>query len=652
MPIPDHLVEQVRQQADIVEIVSEHTRLKRAGRTFRGPCPLHGGEGNNFSVDPAKGFYKCFVCGEGGTVYTFLMKHLGMSYPEAIRSVAERVGIEIPDERERRQEVDPNQPLYEVNAFAADWFRKRLWDDERGRPAREYLERRGITRETAERFGLGWAPEEWTALSDAARKHGIDNGRMLALGLAKESKNGRDPYDAFRARIIFPIEDLSGRVVAFGGRIIGEADERTPKYLNSPETPVYHKGSVLYGLGWSRGAIRKEEAVLVVEGYMDYVSLAAHGVGNAVAPLGTAMTQEQCELIARYAPRAILLYDSDKAGLKATFRTGDELLRAGVEVLVATLPEGEDPDSLVRGKGEAALRRHLDDAVDVMERKIQILERKGFFSTIKGTRQAIDSLLPTVRAAAEELTRGVYIQRISEKTGVTRETLEREVGQVPARDVRPQGVPDRRRRDEGRRARDFTPAPPKKDARTNAERSLLLLMVHDERWVEEAVQHVAAELISHPLYRLLYQGLLDTEGQRDAEGEWLMRFPPEAQPLLEELRGDPEIVSMVPAEAFFRGSVAQILERAHLERLAELNRKLSIAEPEQQLILLREKALLVQSMREHGYLRRPGFVQALTQPAPAYRADPAPRDHRNDEPPLPEPPSGWDPDDSGWAWDS
>jgi DNA primase len=619
LPIPDHLVEQVRQQADLVEIVSEHTRLKRSGRTFRGPCPLHGGEGPNFSVDPAKGFYKCFVCGEGGTVYTFLMKHLGMSYPEAIRSVAERVGIEIPDERERRQEADPNQPLYEVNTFAADWYRKRLWEDDRGKPAREYLERRGITRETAERFGLGWAPEEWTALGDAARKHGIDNGRLLALGLAKESKNAREPYDAFRARIIFPIEDLGGRVVAFGGRILGEADERTPKYLNSPETPIYHKGNVLYGLGWSRGAIRKEEAVLVVEGYMDYVSLAAHGVGNAVAPLGTAMTQEQAELISRYAPRAILLYDSDKAGLKATFRTGDELLRAGVEVLVATLPEGEDPDSLVRGKGQNALRRYLDDAVDVLERKIQILERKDFFSSIKGTRQAIDALLPTVRAASDELVRGVYIGRIAEKTGVPRDTLEREVGN--ARDPRLPASLERRRRDEGRRAEDFLPAPAKADIRTNAERSLLLLMVHDERWVEEAIKHVAPGILSFPLYRALYQGLLDTEGQRDADGEWLTRFPPEVQPLLEELRGDPEVASMVPAEAFFRGSVAQILERAHLERLAELNRQLNLADPEQQMMLLREKTELVKAMRDNGYLRRPGYLQTLTQKASPYRPE-------------------------------
>ena len=158
MPIPDQLVEQIRDAADIVEIVSEHTRLKRSGKTFRGPCPLHGGEGPNFSVDPAKGFYKCFVCGEGGTVFTFLMKHLGMTYPDAIRWVGERVGIEVPDERQERPEEDPNRHYYEVNAFARDWFRKQLWESDGGQPARDYLERRGVSREWAERFGLGWAP--------------------------------------------------------------------------------------------------------------------------------------------------------------------------------------------------------------------------------------------------------------------------------------------------------------------------------------------------------------------------------------------------------------------------------------------------------------------------------------------------------------
>ncbi|MDQ3389348.1 MAG: DNA primase, partial [Gemmatimonadota bacterium] len=348
MSIPDSVVEEVRLRGDLMEMVSEHTRLRRSGKTFRGPCPLHGGEGPNFSVDPQKNIFKCFVCGESGDIFSFPMKHLGLDFLEAVRYVADRAGVIIPEVRERAPEQDPNHPLYEINGFAADWYRRRLWDDAEGEEARAYLERRGISREAAERFGLGWAPEEWTALGDAARKHGISNALLLSLGLVKEPKRtGAEPYDVFRGRIIFPIEEIGGRVVAFGGRILGSAEEHIPKYLNSPETPVYHKGSLLYGLGWSRGAIRRAEAALVVEGYMDYVSLAAQGVENVVAPLGTAMTEEQAELISRYAPRAILLYDSDTAGLKATFRSGDELLRSGVEVLVATLPTGEDPDTVV-----------------------------------------------------------------------------------------------------------------------------------------------------------------------------------------------------------------------------------------------------------------------------------------------------------------
>jgi DNA primase len=609
--IPEELVERVRNAADLVEVVSEHTRLKRAGKTFRGPCPLHGGEGPNFSVDPAKGFYKCFVCGEGGNVFTFLTKHLGMSFPDAVRDIADRVGIEIPDQREEKREDDPDAPLYELNRYAADWYRKRLWEGSDGQAAREYLDKRGITREAAERFGLGWAPSAWMAFREAAVKQGIPDSLLLEVGLAKDSQRSTEPYDAFRGRVIFPIEDLGGRVVAFGGRILGEADERTPKYLNSPESAIYHKGRVLYGLGWSRGAIRKEEAALVVEGYMDYVSLASHGVANAVAPLGTAMTEDQAHLIARYAPRAILLYDSDKAGLKATFRSGDELLRAGMEVLVATLPSGEDPDSLVRAKGPDALKRYLNDAVDVLERKIQILDRRDYFSSIKGTRQAIDTLLPTVRAASDEVLRGVYIGRISEKTGVPRETLEREVAVAPA--TRAETGDDRRKRDQGRRAQDRQ-ATLRTDAHINAERTLLLLMLHDERWVEEAVRFVQPDDFSHPLYKVIFQGLLDAEGHRDSAGAWLERFAAEALPLLEELRGDPVVTTMVPADAFFRGCVMQIMERSYLFRLQEVNRRMMTADTDLQKTLFAEKQKLVQWAREAGLARRPGFMSAAVDP--------------------------------------
>ncbi|HEV2146190.1 MAG TPA: DNA primase [Longimicrobiaceae bacterium] len=611
MSIPDSVIEEVRHRGDLVEIVSEHTRLKRSGRTFRGPCPLHGGSGPNFSVDPSKNVFKCFTCGEAGDIFSFPMKHLGMDFLDAVRFVAARAGVEIPERQERRPEDDPNRRLYETNDFAAEWFRRRLWDDAEGKKAREYLEGRGIGREAAERFGLGWAPEEWTAFGDAARKQGIGNDLLLSLGLVKESQKGnREPYDAFRGRIIFPIEDLGGRVVAFGGRILGKAEEHVPKYLNSPETPIYHKGDLLYGLGWSRGAIRKAEAALVVEGYMDYVSLAAHGVENAVAPLGTAMTEAQAELIGRYAPRAILLYDSDKAGLKATFRSGDELLRAAVEVLVATLPEGEDPDSLVRAKGQAALRKYLDDAVDVLERKIQILERKGLFDSISGTRRSIDALMPTIRAASDEVLRGVYLRRLSEKTGVPQETLQKEVAEAPARDTRPRGYPERRERNEGRRAEDFGAPPALVVAPSlGPERNLLLLMLRDETWVERTVRVVGPEEFRYPIYRNIFEKLIELEGSRDGEGEWLEGFPPEVLPVLEELRGDPELQEMGDAEEFFQANVRDLLARPFEERLTEIEREMAVANPDQQTRLTVEKEQITGMMRKRGLLRKAGFVR-------------------------------------------
>lgn len=601
--IPDSVVEEVRQRGDLVELVAEHTRLKRSGRTFRGPCPLHGGEGPNFSVDPAKNIFKCFTCGEGGDLFSFPMKMLGMSFVEAIRYVAERAGVEIPEERERRDEPDPNDPLYEANAFAAEWFRARLRDDD-GAEAREYLQRRGITDDAVERFGLGWAPETWTAFGDAARTHGISNEILLSLGLVKEStKGGREPYDAFRGRLIFPIEDLGGRVVAFGGRVVGQVEEHVPKYLNSPESPVYHKGRMLYGLGWSRGPIRKSETALIVEGYMDYVSLASHGVDNAVAPLGTALTEDQAELIARYAQRAVLLYDSDRAGLKATFRSGDELLRAGVEVLVATLPDGEDPDSVVRAGGEKAIRAYVRDAVDLLERKIQILERHGSFGSIPGIRRAIDGLLPTIRAASDEVTRGVYVTRVAEKTGVPRETIEKEVAQAPARDTRGTGAQDRRRRPEGRRAEDFATTQPRRAL--GPERNLILLLLRDDTWVEEAARRLGPEDFRDPVLRTIFEELMHRFGETGhghLDEAWISRLDQNVVERIQELRGDPEASNLSAPAAFFEANARALLARPYEERIARIKREIDIAPPEEQLRLQNELAEIRRQMLDHDLI--------------------------------------------------
>jgi DNA primase len=605
LSIPDALIEEIRQRADLVELVSEHTRLKRSGKTFRGPCPLHGGEGPNFSVDPARNSFKCFVCGEGGDLFAFPMKHLGMSFLDAVRFVAERVGIALPEPGERRVQADPNARYYEINAYAAEWFRGRLWDDA-GAAARAYLERRGIHREAAERFGIGWAPESWNALLEAARSHRIAEDDLLALGLLKVSEKSGGRYDAFRGRVIFPIHDLGGRVIAFGGRVLGD---EVPKYLNSSETPVYHKSDVLYGLNWSRGAIRKAETALVVEGYMDYVSLAAHGVDNAVAPLGTALTEPQAALLARYARRVILLYDSDMAGLRATFRAADELLRAGVEVQVATLPDGEDPDSIVRRDGAAGLQRHLGNAVDVLDRKIGILERRGLFGSTSGVRRAIDALLPTIRAVSDDVVRGVYIARVAERTGLSRETLEREAAAVDPRDAA-------RAAPTGRGARPRTPhprsevPPPAAPGRTmGPERTLLLLLLRDESWVERAVRQLEASAFRDPVYRAIYDGLLHSEGTRDAEGRWMEAFPPEVLPTVESLRGDPEGEYLTAPEQMFDASVRRLLARPYEERLRQLEGELADAPAERQSALMLEKQEILRTMRDRNLLLKPGTLR-------------------------------------------
>ncbi len=596
MSIPDHLIDEVRLQADILEVVGEHTRLKRSGRTFRGPCPLHGGHGPNFSVDPAKGIYKCFVCGEGGNIYTFLQKQLGMTFPEAVREVAGRVGIEIPDEREQPFERDPQAHLYEAVALVAEWYQERLWEDAAGGGARAYLEGRGISRAAAERFGLGWSPAEGEALFGLARTHGIPADVLFEAGLVRESSSrAGETYPLFRERLIFPIQDIGGRTVAFGGRLL-RSSERF-KYINSPETPIYRKGELLYGLGWSRGAIRREGTALVVEGYMDYISLATHGVENVAAALGTAMTPEQATLLARYSKRAILLYDSDNAGLRATFRTGDELLGAGIEVLVATLPDHEDPDSIVRAGGAAALRPYLEDAVDVLERKIQLLERRGSFESVSGTRRALDGLLPTLRAPSDEVTRSVYLRRIVESTGVPQATVEREMAITAPRPV----PPNTSRRDpaqqphRGRHA-NLSPAA----LGMGPERNLLLLLLRDESWLEPAAQKLSSADFRNPALRAIYDTLLHLEPGAGQDEEWLLSFPPAVREAVEELRGDPEAGTIAAPAQWIEDNAREILTRPYQERLGEISAEMAAANAERQRELLREKKELLRSMKERG----------------------------------------------------
>ncbi|MFI5257608.1 MAG: DNA primase, partial [Gemmatimonadales bacterium] len=423
--IADETIERVRDAADIVGVIGEYVQLKRQGADFRGPCPFHQGTHRNFSVSPKKQMYYCFVCHESGDVFTFLTKRLGVDWPTAVRMVAERAGIEVVETISRRsEEKDDREPYWEVNGAAAEYFRTVLWEHELGAEARAYLEQRGIGRELAERVGLGFAPREIGLMRSFLNSLGLDDARQAEVGLLVTPEGGTEPRPRFRGRLIFPIYDLSSRVAGFGGRLLVPGE---PKYLNSPETPIFSKGKLLYGLNWAKQAARRDERMLVVEGYFDVVRLIGAGVESVVAPMGTALTEDQAKLVRRYTDRVYLLYDSDKAGLKATFRSGDELLRQGAAVQVVTLPQGEDPDTFVREHGARGLEAQLTSSIDVFERKIQLLERGGWFSDLRRKRQALDRLLPTLRATSDPLTRDMYLGHASTAAGVTKELLEREI---------------------------------------------------------------------------------------------------------------------------------------------------------------------------------------------------------------------------------
>ncbi|MEE2845871.1 MAG: DNA primase [Gemmatimonadota bacterium] len=581
--IPDDMVEEVRAAADIVDVIGEFVQLKKAGREYKANCPFHEERTPSFYVVPAKGFYKCFGCGKSGDVFSFVMERQGLDFVEAVKHVAGRAGVQVREVKRSQEEEDPNRPLYEINGFARDWFRRQLEDATVGAAAREYLEGRGISADVCERYGLGFAPDEWRALRDAAAKHGLEEELMLEVGLLGSSERSREPYDRFRGRIMFTIESRSGRVIAFGGRILEGDTKDAPKYLNSPETPIYHKGSNLYGLSWARHSIRREESALVVEGYMDVVSLAAHGFENVVAPLGTALTPEQAKLLSRYTKRVLLLFDSDAAGLRATFKAGDTLLEVGLHPAVVTLPPGEDPDTLVRSEGREGLEQYLDQAVDVLDRKLQILDEKDYFSSIERTRSAVDRLLPTIRAASDPALHDIYVAKVADRTGVRRETLEAEMkraasGSAPTRVAAPPSVP--------RIAAHRVP-------KLGAERILLLLMTKNPDFVERAGEHVGAGDFVDVAYRTIFQALLDDPELRAPP----VSMDPVAARRLQEILSDPE--ELAHAGRVFEESVARMHVAALDRRSQDLDLRIAAAAGDgEKRTLIEEKERVSRERRE------------------------------------------------------
>jgi DNA primase len=363
--IPDNIISEIRLNADIVDIVSNVVSLQKKGKNYVGLCPFHSEKTPSFTVTPDKGIFYCFGCGEGGDAISFVMKTEKISFPEALRLLAGKLGIQIPD-RElttgEKKALTEREKILEINMKAAGYFQHHLFKSEF---AKNYLKNRGITKEIVKTFVLGYAPEGWSGLHTFLRKTGYNDRLIEISGLivAKESSAGRKTgyYDRFRNRIIFPIKNISNQIIGFGGRVL---DDSPPKYLNSPETPVYHKSVSLYGLFEARKTIHEKGFTFIVEGFFDLIALYRHGFQNAAATLGTALTKEHVKRLRNYAEKVFLVYDSDNAGIKAALRSIPLFYEGGMDAYIMVLSKGDDPDSFLNHpkKGPGQFKKEIKTA--------------------------------------------------------------------------------------------------------------------------------------------------------------------------------------------------------------------------------------------------------------------------------------------------
>jgi DNA primase len=515
------LLDEIRSRADILEIVGQVVKLKRTGENWKGLCPFHTEKTPSFTVNPKRNIYHCFGCGAGGDAFSFLMRQERVAFPEAVRTLADRAGVALPDAGQRAPEVDGKlEALRRAMALAAEFYTRSLWEPGGEKP-RAYLEQRGVDPEVAKRFGLGYAPESWNALLGVMARQGIGEDVLVQAGLILARQNGPGFYDRFRGRLLFPIRDVQGRVVAFGGRALSGEE---PKYLNSPETPLYVKGQMLYALDVARIAMRERSRAIIVEGYLDCLMAHQHGFGETVAALGTAFTPAQLGLLRRYADEVVALFDADAAGQKASTRLeemmndvmdlqnlGWSVARTGgfekaghLPIRVALLPAGHDPDSLLRAEGAAALTARLDAARPLLSFVLEKAFADEDLTTSRGRANAHArvALILSKVANAEEAT--ALAREAARQLGVDSTQLWIEAQQL-------QGARARGRRSEqltqsGRGAAESDAWPPP----IPFERDLVALLLQVDEARAELLPVLTDEDVAHQGLRLVLTALRRT----------------------------------------------------------------------------------------------------------------------------------------------
>lgn len=420
--ISEELIRRIRGSQDIVEVISRHISLKKSGQNYVGLCPFHSEKTPSFVVSPAKQIFHCFGCSTGGNVITFLMKHENMSFPEAVKGLAKDAGIEVPDRTGKSEKG--MQPLYEANRLAAVHYHESLLEAKEAEGARSYLLKRGISEEIIGKFNLGYSMNSWSDIYEYLKRKGFKEDILVRSGMIIPNNNGSGYYDRFRGRVMFPIYDIQGRVAGFGGRVL---DDSTPKYLNSPETPIFSKGSLFYGLDIARNGMKEAGYAIIVEGYMDVIALHQAGVTNAAATLGTAFTLNHLRILGRFSKEAVLTFDSDAAGINAALRTMDIFMGSAIKARVLLLPEGEDPDSFIRRKGKEAFLELVQEAGSLVNFAIDRIIERGSGSdnsdSIDRKVKIAEECFAVIRKIPSRIEQDYYLKKVSKDLDIGKDVL-------------------------------------------------------------------------------------------------------------------------------------------------------------------------------------------------------------------------------------
>ena len=426
MRIPESKIEEIRESVDIVDVISQHVQLRKRGKNFIGLCPFHSEKTPSFTVSEEKQIFHCFGCHTGGNVFKFLTEFHKISFVEAVQELAEQQGITIEfDKAEYTEQQSEQEVLYDINTEAARYFLNNLLNDDEGEFARKYLHERNIKTQTLRTFGLGYTLRGWENFINYAKSRNLNVDKCIQLGLIGKSSEGK-LYDKLPGRLIFPIFSPNGRVVAFAGRVL-DAKDTGAKYINSPESLIYIKGRILYGLSFAKDDIRRLDKAIIVEGYMDLISLYQSGIKNVVAVSGTALTDDQVQLLSRYTMNVVLLFDADVAGIKASMRSIEILLKRDMEVKIVSLPKGEDPDSYVNKHGKDEFEELIKRAENFLEYESKYYESQGKFDDPSTAAEAIRELVKPVALINDELKRNLLIRNIAKKFNLREKLIESEL---------------------------------------------------------------------------------------------------------------------------------------------------------------------------------------------------------------------------------